>query len=270
MKLKVGKSYKDRSGNVVEIVDCYNQILPTSYPFVSRTQRYTESGIWDKHAKTDMDLIEELSMLHLEVGKKYKDRIGNIVEIIMVDSFYGDFRYIGKGTSGECERYRPDGECILHGCKTDLIEEMDEAIKDKSFKSVQEIYAYLGAGGIVKVKNNAIIYYFENDELTREYTKVGRKETQREKDTRSETMYINFDIYGSFEKYERPPIKNWDDDIPKQGILCIVTDKLEITNHFTLIFQKIENLYYDEYGSYWSNARPATIEDLTQYLYESK
>ena len=126
MKLKVGKSYKDRSGNVVEIVDCYDQILPTSYPFVSRTQRYTESGMWDKHAKTDKDLIEELSnMLHLEVCKKYKDRIGNIVEIIMVDSFYGDFRYIGKGTSGECERYRPDGKHINFK-DTDLIEELEE------------------------------------------------------------------------------------------------------------------------------------------------
>ena len=83
------------------------------------------------------------------------------------------------------------------GCEF-CVEEMNEGIKDKSFKSVQEIYAYLGAGGIVKAKNNAIIYYFENDELTREYTKDGRKDTQREKETRSEIMFFNFDIVGSF------------------------------------------------------------------------
>jgi len=49
----------------------------------------------------------------------------------------------------------------------------------------------------------------------------------------------------------------------------VVRHKFETVNHFTLIFRKIENLYYDEYGNYWSNAKPATLEDLQKYMYES-
>ena len=341
MKLEVGKKYKDRRGNMVEITAFRDQL--TKYPFVGcNHETYTKSGTWDKHGESDKDLIEELNMLHLEVGKKYKTKAGIVVEIIKIDAQYGDFRFIGKEEGLDHEgRYRSEGRyssCGEHAYYTssrlieememviklevgkkyrnlkgdlviiqsksvipcarpfkglvlhtnaemwymenghhiadytvsinDLVEEMDEDIKDKSFKSVQEIYAYLGNGGIVKVKNNAIIYYFENDELTREYIKDGRKDTQREKETRSEIMSINFDI-DNFEKYERPVTKNWYDDIPEQGILCMVRHKFETVNEVTLIFRKTDNLYRDMNGNCWSNARPATLEDLKQYLYES-
>ena len=397
MKLEVGKKYKDRVGDIVEIYGCYDR-QPTSYPFAGDNgQRYAINGTWDKHAKTDKDLIEELNMLHLKLGKKYKDRDGNVIDIIETNSSHGDFRCIGKKSAGEYRRYRPDGKCRFDGCmdlieelnmlhleigkkyKTkagivveiikidaqygdfrfigkeedgsegryrsggecilvgneadlieekvielevgkkyknrggdivkvtyksvipcarpfkglifntntelwymenghhiadytksinDIIEEMDEDIKDKSFKSVQEIYAYLGAGGIVKAKNNAIIYYFENDELTREYTKDGRKDTQREKETCSEIIAI-FDI-DIFEKYERPIIKNWYDDIPEQGILCMVCHIPGTVNNVVLVYKKKAGAYYDTAGGCWSNARPATLDDLKQYLYETK
>ena len=336
MKLEVGKKYKDRRGNMVEITAFRDQL--TKYPFVGcNHETYTKSGTWDKHGESDRDLIEELNMLHLEIGKKYKTKAGIVVEIIKIDAQYGDFRFIGKEEDGSEGRYRSGGEhayytssrlieelelemviklevgkkyrnlkggiviiqsksvipcarpfkgLVLHTNTelwymenghhiadytvsiNDLVEEMDEDIKDKSFKSVQEIYAYLGAGGIIKVKNNAIIYYFENDELTREYTKTGVKETQREKETRSEIMIFNFDI-DKVEKYERLVIKNWYDDIPEQGILCMVRDKFYSIDDFTLIFRKTDNLYRDMNGNCWSNARPATLEDLKQYLYES-
>ena len=267
MKLEVGKKYKDRRGNMVEITAFRDQL--TKYPFVGcNHETYTKSGIWDKHGESDRDLIEELNMLHLEIGKKYKTKAGIVVEIIKIDAQYGDFRFIGKEEGLDHEgRYRSCGEHAYY-TRSRLIEEIDEDIKDKSFKSVQEIYAYLGNSGIVKVKNNAIIYYFENDELTREYTKTGVKETQREKETRSEIMIFNFDI-DKVEKYERSVIKNWYDDIPEQGILCMVRHKFETVNEITLIFRKTDNLYRDMNGNCWSNARPATLEDLKQYLYES-
>ena len=209
--------------------------------------------------------------MKLETCKIYKDHDGDVIEIIETDSFYDDFRCIGKRSDGEYRRYRSGGECIFYGCKTDLIEEMNEGIKDKSFKSVQEIYAYLGAGGIVKVKNNAIIYYFENDELTREYIKDDRKETQRDKETRSEIMITIFDI-DIFEKYERPVIKNWDDEIPEQGILCVVKTRDGGRDFTSLaIIVSVEGTYYRcDSGFLWDDANPATLEDLKQYLYETK
>lgn len=340
MKLEVGKSYRDRIGNIVEISDCFD-LQPTIYPFVgSNSQRYAITGTWDIHAKTDKDLIEELNMLHIEVGKKYKNKTGIVVEIMEIDAQYGDFRYIGKGSDGEYRRYRPDGKhanytsadlieeleqviklevgkkyrnrkgnmviiqskstlpCpypfiglelntnraytesgipLDHGESHGIVKEIDEDIKDNSFKSVQEIYAYLGAGSIIKVKNNAIIYYFENDELTREYTKTGVKETQREKETRSDIMSITFDI-DKFEKYERPVIKNWYDDIPEQGFICMVNYR-NVAEDGTIAYLKPKlavivsyngQFFVDNLDIFWDNATPASFGDLTQYVYEAK
>ena len=40
-------------------------------------------------------------------------------------------------------------------------------------------------------------------------------------------------------------------------------------NTLVLVYNKRENVYYGSAGEYWFEARPATLEDLKQYLYES-
>jgi len=214
--------------------------------------------------------------MKLEVGKKYKNRNGNIVIIQFKSTLPCPYPFIGvellTSTTSTSRAYTESGIC-LDNCKSyDIVEEIDKDIADNSFKSVQEIYAYLGAGGIVKVKNNAIIYYFENDELTREYTKDGRKETQREKDTHSEMMFVHFDTY-RFEKYEKPITKSWDDDIPEQGIICMATyidDGGKEFDSLAVIISVEGTFYRCDSGFLWGSVRPATLEDITPYLYESK
>jgi hypothetical protein len=338
MKLEVGKSYRDRIGNIVEISDCFDQ-QPTIYPFVgSNSQRYAITGTWDIHAKTDKDLIEELIMLHLEVGKKYKNKSGMVVEIIKIDSQYGDFRYIGICSEGGYRRYRPDGEhanytsadlieeveqvnmklevgkkyrnrngdiviiqskstlpCpypfiglelhtntnrtytesgrpLDHGESHDIVEEMNEGIKDKSFKTSQDAYVYLGAGGIIKNKSGNSIFYFENGDVYYECLTSGIRNNY----IFNGIMFLPEPI-SNLEKYERPVIKNWYDDIPEQGILCMV--KYRAVENGTISYLKPRlsvivsyngQFFVDNLDIFWDNATPATFGDLTQYVYDAK
>lgn len=343
MKLEVGKSYKDRVGNVVTVNGCFEFSQPSKYTFIGcNGQKYTKRGVWDIHAKTDKDLIEELNMLHLEVGKKYKERDGNVIEIEIIekDPFYGDFCCVGKRSDGVYRRYRPDGKYIFDDCESDLIEEleevniklevgkkyrnrngdiviiqpqpecfvdigrpfvglvlhtntklwytekghhiadytksmndlveeMNEGIKDKSFKTSQDAHIYLANGGIIKNIFGNSIFYFENGDITYECLVSGEKNDWKFKGV---TLTFNLEPLFNLEKYERPVIKNWYDDIPKQGILCVVTtiDGGKEFKSLAIIIVFEGNYYRCDSGFLWDDARPATIEDLKQYLYETK
>ena len=58
----------------------------------------------------------------------------------------------------------------------------------------------------------------------------------------------------------------WYHDIPEQGILCVVFSDVGEIRNFTLITNYVNNLYRDVYGDHWSNARPATLDDMKNYL----
>ena len=97
MKLEVGKKYKNRLGGIAEIVGetgCEIYSYKSSHDYA-----YTESGKLWWNGTSDYDLIEEYiepkeekvlidldkvkaEDMKLEVGKKYKNRIGEIVEIV--------------------------------------------------------------------------------------------------------------------------------------------------------------------------------------------
>jgi hypothetical protein len=87
VKLRVGRNYKDREGNIVIIKNkrwAESWIFRTRIFYADNYHYYTKDGRLFRNDKlSHLDLVEEVTdpVLRLEVGKKYINGIGGIVEI---------------------------------------------------------------------------------------------------------------------------------------------------------------------------------------------
>ena len=139
MKIEVGKTYKDREGNVVTIVSKDSYHSTSIYPYLgNNASSYMEDGRYRDYDKYhDFDLIEEVpaigmlgstwafnnlkeeQTMKLEVGKSYKNRGGDIVYIA---HYFHTHYYPYQDASGNT--YLEDGTA-LHGQTSfrDLVEE---------------------------------------------------------------------------------------------------------------------------------------------------
>jgi hypothetical protein len=106
LTLSVGKSYKNRLGEIVKITK-YDVDLVT-YPFLGNDDiLYTKDGRYSLNLNySDKDLIAEVptveeDSMKLEVGKIYEDDLGNIVKIVKQDLQTNAY-YIFIGDNGEC------------------------------------------------------------------------------------------------------------------------------------------------------------------------
>ena len=147
MKIEVGKTYKDREGNVVTIVSKDSYHSTSIYPYLgNNASSYMEDGRFREYdLYHDYDLVEEVpavgmfgstwtfnnlkeeQTMKLEVGKSYKNRGGDIVSIV---NYFSTHNYPYQDASGNS--YLEDGTA-LHGQTSfrDLVEEHFVGSADK-------------------------------------------------------------------------------------------------------------------------------------------
>lgn len=156
MKIEVGKTYKDREGNVVTIVSKDSYHSTSIYPYLgNNASSYMEDGRFREYdLYHDYDLVEEVpaigmfgstwtfnnlkeeQRMKLEVGKSYKNRGGDIVYIA---HYFHTHYYPYQDASGNS--YLEDGTA-LHGQTSfrDLVEEhfVVEEPKQQEEKPMQD------------------------------------------------------------------------------------------------------------------------------------
>ena len=139
----------------------------------------------------------------------------------------------------------------------DLVEEFT------GFRSQQEVWSYLAGGGYVTFREELLAFW--------------------------EGSLSRFNIYGEFlatdksywcfkdpedwsvASLQTKPEPKWYDNIPKQGILCWVKDEEEDVAELVTISSYRPNapaFKFEGIECYWKHATPATLEEITNYIYK--
>lgn len=141
MKIEVGKKYVTRDGKVVTITDDLKQSYIESIGICDDTEMiWGRAGNYLKYAQSKFDLISEVNMLKLEVGKRYLTRNKEIVEIIKKDNNPNiDLPYHGEVLNDDSKFwYSDNGKTRVHMTNHsdyDIISEVNVIDVNKKYKT---------------------------------------------------------------------------------------------------------------------------------------
>lgn len=120
---------------------------------------------------------------------------------------------------------------------------------DKSFKSQQEIFAWLGSGGKVAYKDSGNIISFIDGKLVSETYNV---EVTRD-----------FNVSKDWEKVLPP---SWEDFLEEYDILCFTSDHKSLVDEkdsrIDFVKKKFKEKWVDKDNCPWKFAQPIEISDL--------
>jgi hypothetical protein len=279
IELEVGKQYITRDGS--EYTEPLKQLtgntsgdfgyIATTYKIGTEvstaTRTWAHDGSWISSVENDLDLVaeykpEEIKMIgkvivNIEAGKTYRTREGKEVTLVSDDSYTlsgsNGFLY-NKSLTGSIYSYENSDH--------DLVEEV---VKEPvtSFTTQQEIYKYLVSGGYISCGGMDIFGFSEEGRLA------------------------SFNIYGEF-KYganftfnlpscwqvatiEPKPVPRWEDALKDKKILCKVgysEDDLYLVALIQDILSDADYPYESVDGNVYTFAKPLTLEEVTNYIYE--
>lgn len=133
---------------------------------------------------------------------------------------------------------------------------------EENFKSQQEIWEYLIAGGMVQKINSGSIYGLINGTICKKYPdNIFRK------------YVVTFIHPELFRTYQEPAVTNWYDNIPPQGVLCWVSDGIGQPTRF--IHAGMDTITAYRRGTRaqfistvrWCYATPVTQEEVNELIY---
>lgn len=191
----------------------------------------------------------------IEIGKTYRTAKGNIVTIISNSNCIDNFPFIGENNRS----YTPEGKYLKNSNhEYDLVEEFT------GFRTQQEVWGYLAGGGYLTYEDKLLGFHEGRLSLFNSYGE-----------------FLNLDLSWGFDLPEiwtigfvqTKPVPKWYYNIPEQGILCWVKDKEEgEAGLFTITaYNPRAELYKftgSGLGSSWVFATPATLDEITNYIYE--
>jgi hypothetical protein len=282
MILEEGKQYITRDGTeytapLTRNADIFGDhgFLATTYKrsTVTSTARRTWAcdGSWIKNVENDLDLVEEYNpeeikmidkvIVNIEAGKTYRTREGKEVTLETEDS------YTLKGSNGFLY-YKPLTGSVYSSehSEYDLVEEIvKEPIEDQvtTFATQQEIYKHLASGGYISCGGMGIFGFSEEGTLA------------------------SFDVYGDFmyassfvfnvpsdwqvATIEPKPVPRWEEALKDKKILCKVGDtenNLDILAYVVTFTAGNAYPYLLDNRTTYAFAKPLTLEEVTNYIYE--
>lgn len=278
IELEVGKQYITRDGTeytapLEQLTDGFRDFayiattykMGTNIPAATRT--WTYGGSWTSNRENELDLIaeynpEEIKMIskvtvNIEAGKTYRTREGKEVTLEPWDE------YTLTGTNGFLYAKSLTGS--IYSCQHSEFDIVEEIVKEPvtTFTTQQEIFKHLASGGYVSLYADSICGFTEEGTLA------------------------VFDNYGSFmypsdrtftnasqwqvATLEPKPVPRWEDALKDKKILCWVGDtenNLDILAYVVTFIAGNAYPYLLDNRTTYAFAKPLTLEEVTNYIYE--
>lgn len=198
--------------------------------------------------------------IKLEVGKAYRNRIGDIVVIVaeiadkttqcLDNSDILQFIDSTGKSYTHCGIYNP----TMLQTTSDLVEEFTD------FRTQQEIYKHLANGGYVSnLEGERFLVGFNTEGILRRYDLYGVNLGE-------DNWYFS---KPSDWTIAVPKVPNWYDNIPEQGVLCWCKgDGMEpVPRIIVKYFAGTAYPFRTKGGSSHAYAIPATLEELAKYIF---
>lgn len=278
IELEVGKRYVTRDGTeytapLEQLTDGFRDFVYTATTYKmgssisTATRTWTYGGSWVRSTEHELDLVAEYNpkeitmigkvLVNIEAGKTYRTREGKQVTLGSDDS------YTLKGSNGFLYNKTLTGS--VYSCQHSEFDIVEEVVKEPvtTFTTQQEIYKHLASGGYVSCGGICIFGFTEEGTLA------------------------SFDVYGDFmyassfvfnapsdwqvATIEPKPVPRWEEALKDKKILCKVgysKDALEIVALVEEIVSDEAYPYVDIEGNAYTFAKPLTLEEVTNYIYE--
>jgi hypothetical protein len=280
IELEIGKQYITRDGTeytapLESISDMVRNsgFKATTYERGTNTttacRTWAYDGSWIQSIEHELDLVaeynpEEIKMIgkvivNIEAGKTYRTREGKEVTLESWDE------YTLTGTNGflYCKSLTGSVYTNEHS-EFDIVEEI---VKEPvtTFTTQQEIYKHLVSGGYIRRGPKYIVAFTPEGDLA------------------------TFNDYGEFSHYvnllfrepeewqvatlEPKPVPRWEDALKDKKILCWVGEDENSLDTLAFVISFTEGLTFpylveSDEGDVYGFAKPLTLEEVTNYIYE--
>ena len=278
IELEIGKQYITRDKSeytepLKQLPENFGDFTYTATTYKSgttistATRIWTYDGSWVRSTEHELDLVaeynpEEIKMIgkvivNIEAGKTYRTREGKEVTLEPWDAHTltsrNGFLY-SKSLTGSVYSYKTSEHDII-----------EEVVKDPvtTFTTQQEIYKHLANGGYVRQEDECLIGFTPDGTLA------------------------DFDNYGSFltntiayfrvpsnwrvATIEPKPVPSWEEALKDKKILCWVGDtenNLDILAYVVTFTAGNAYPYLLDNSCTYAFAKPLTLEEVTNYIYE--
>jgi hypothetical protein len=280
IELEVGKQYitRDRTeytAPLEQLTDGFRDFvyIATTYKMGSSistaTRTWTYGGSWVRSTEHELDLVAEYNpkeikmigkvLVNIEAGKTYRTREGKQVTLGSDDS------YTLKGSNGFLYNKSLTGSVYSYEhSEFDIVEEV---VKEPvtTFTTQQEIYKHLANGGYVSCDGGEYIYGFTEEGVLSTFDSYGGVLEQEG------LPYFNYPSGWKVATIEPKPVPRWEEALEDKAILCKVGYTEDDLSTVALIHDILSGANYPYKsvdGAVYSFARPLTLEEVTNYIYE--
>jgi hypothetical protein len=281
IELEVGKQYitrdgaeytapLERSSNIFGHSGFVASTYETGTNLSTACRTWAYNGSWILGVVNELDLVAEYNpegikmekkvVVNIEVGKTYRTREGKEVTLEPWDA------YTLKGTNDFLYTKSLTGS--VYSCQHsefDIVEEIAQETVT-TFTTQQEIYKHLASGGYISCDGGEYIYGFTEEGVLSTFDRYGGVLEQ-------EGPYFNYPSGWKVATIEPKPVPRWEDALKDKKILCWVgdnEDRLD-TIAFVISFTKSRAFPYlveSAGGTLYAFAKPLTLEEVTNYIYE--
>jgi hypothetical protein len=279
IELEVGKQYITRDGTEYTApLDGFRDFgyIATTYKsgttISTATRTWAYGGSWVGTVEHELDLVAEYNpeeskmigkvIVNIEAGKTYRTREGKEVTLESWDE------YTLTGKNGFLYSKSLTGS--VYSCKHSEFDIVEEIVKESvtTFTTQQEICKHLVSGGYVSYVGGGgeLIYGFSEEGVLGAFDRYGEF---------SYEISFTFNAPSGWKvaTIEPKPVPRWEDALKDKKILCRVgdnEDRLD-TIAFVISFTKSRAFPYlveSAGGTVYAFAKPLTLEEVTNYIYE--